>query len=318
MEETNPQAEVSAEDKFAAIFEKQGVKDTPNPEEVKEPEPEEVEETTDEAAETDDSDAEGTTEETAEAAEEVEFEGKAYKLPKELKDALLRQADYTRKTQEVADHRKTVEQQAAEVRMQAEFQQAHMPKLVELRTMEAQLQQYGQIDWPKLVESDPSQAMLLQIQQRDLQAKADAIRGDVQRLAQEHGQKAAELRQQAQARCIEQVRKEIKGFDADMLKGIDDTARTFGFTGEELSQVTDPRVVRVLHAAMQYQKLQGSKSIADKKVLNVKPVTVTTARTAQPNMQAKQMNDARARLKSTGRPADAEALLAARFARNMR
>jgi hypothetical protein len=137
-------------------------------------------------------------------------------------------------------------------------------------------------------------------------------------LAQAHGSKAAELRQQAQARCIEQVRKDIKGLDADMLKSIDATARDFGFTGEELAQVTDPRVVRVLHAAMQYQKMQGALSLANKKVQDVKPVTVKTARAAQPSLQTKQMNDARARLKSTGRQDDAVALLTAQFARQKR
>jgi hypothetical protein len=46
-----------------------------------------------------------------EAAElaEVEYEGKQYKLPPELKDALLRQSDYTKKTMSVAEERKAVE-----------------------------------------------------------------------------------------------------------------------------------------------------------------------------------------------------------------
>ena len=44
--------------------------------------------------------------------EEVEYEGKRYALPKELKDAILRQSDYTRKTQELAQQR---EQSTAEI-----------------------------------------------------------------------------------------------------------------------------------------------------------------------------------------------------------
>src|SRR5690349_1139844 len=45
--------------------------------------------------------------------EEVEHEGKKYKIPKPLKGALLMQADYTRKTQEVAEQRKQVEAERA-------------------------------------------------------------------------------------------------------------------------------------------------------------------------------------------------------------
>jgi hypothetical protein len=44
---------------------------------------------------------------------EVEYEGKTYCLPPELRDALLRQADYTRKTQEVAQARKALEAEKA-------------------------------------------------------------------------------------------------------------------------------------------------------------------------------------------------------------
>ena len=38
---------------------------------------------------------------------EAEYEGKTYKVPKELKDALLRHQDYTQKTQEVAENTTT-------------------------------------------------------------------------------------------------------------------------------------------------------------------------------------------------------------------
>src|SRR5215475_66105 len=43
----------------------------------------------------------------AESLEEVEFAGKQYRLPKELKSALMMHTDYTRKTQEVAQGRRT-------------------------------------------------------------------------------------------------------------------------------------------------------------------------------------------------------------------
>ena len=322
MIETNPVAEVSPEAKLEAAFARQMGESTPKEdadpqEERDDAEPEEGE-AVEAESDAEESDSQEEPEATDDGTEETEFEGKTYKLPKELKEALLRQADYTRKTQEVAETRKAVEQQAQEVKLQAEFQQAHGPKLVEMRVLDTQLQQFAQVDWQALIAADPAQAMTLQIQRDSLRDRAQALRGEIQQLAQEHGAKAAELRQQAQARCIEQVRKDIKGLDADMLKSIDATARDFGFTGEELAQVTDPRVVKVLHAAMQYQRMQGALQLATKKVQDVKPVQVKTARAAQPSLQANQLNDARARLKSTGRPQDAESLLAARFARSMR
>lgn len=319
--ETNPAtAEVSAESRLEAMFEKQG--EGTRPEEAEAPDDDlpvdEDERETEPEEETDESTAEAATDESADDAEEVEYEGKAYRLPKELKEALLRQQDYTRKTQEVASQRKAVEQLAEQVRMQTEFQQAHLPKLVEIQSIDAQLKQYAQVNWAELAAENPAQCMTLQMQRNALKEQADGLRGELGRLAHEHGEKATQMRQQAQARCIEEVRKDIKGFDADMLRSIDDTARTFGFSGDELAQVTDPRVVKVLHAAMQYQKLQGSKSIADKKVQEARPVQVRSARSAQPNLQTKQLGDARARLKATGKVDDAVNYLTAKFARQMR
>jgi hypothetical protein len=42
------------------------------------------------------------------AEEEIEHEGRKYLVPKALKPLLLMQADYTRKTQEVAEQRRAV------------------------------------------------------------------------------------------------------------------------------------------------------------------------------------------------------------------
>src|SRR5690554_6404800 len=41
--------------------------------------------------------------------EEIEFEGKAYRVPSELKNSLMTKADYTCKTQEIARNRENLE-----------------------------------------------------------------------------------------------------------------------------------------------------------------------------------------------------------------
>jgi hypothetical protein len=47
---------------------------------------------------------------------EVEYEGKSYQVPPEIKDALLRQSDYTRKTTEAAERTRALEQKELEHR----------------------------------------------------------------------------------------------------------------------------------------------------------------------------------------------------------
>ena len=70
---------------------------------------EEIEESTEqEVDQNTDEDSEEDSEEQPEAVEDlqiVEFEGKEYNIPPELKDAIMRQSDYTTKTQEIAEQR---------------------------------------------------------------------------------------------------------------------------------------------------------------------------------------------------------------------
>jgi hypothetical protein len=306
-------SEASVEDRLAAAFEKAGVVDPPQ--ENDEPDEPEAEETAAEAAEPE---AQAQPDEATDAAEDIEYEGKAYKLPKELKDALLRQQDYTRKTQDVAELRRTTEQKAQELEVRAKFNETHFAKAVEAHALNSQLQQFAQVDWAGLAENNPSQYLQLDRQHRTLQEAANRVNADMQHLGQQFQSQMLETKQKAQAKCIEELKRDFKDFGPDMLRKLDETGRTFGFSGEELAQVTDPRMIRVLHAAAQYKALQGTKSIVEKKVQDAKPVQVKAARSAQTSQANAQLTEARDRLRKTGKTSDAEAFLAARFAKSMR
>ena len=310
--ETNPsEVSTSPEDRLAAAFEKAGYDGPPEKEEPDEPEEsQEVEASEEEPSEV--------TDEVTDESEEVEYEGRAYKLPKELKDALLRQQDYTRKTQEVAEKRRAIEEQSASVEFREKFQQAHFAKAVEAQSLQSQLQQYSQVNWAELAESNPSQYLQLDRQHRQLQEAYGRINADIQQLGNQFVQKIQQDKQKAQARCIEELRRDFKDFGPELLKNLDETGKSFGFSGEELSEIADPRMIRVLHAAWQFNRLQSGKSLVDKKVSEARPVQAKGARSANTSHVNAQLKDARDRLKKTGKASDAESFLAARFAKAMR
>src|ERR1700761_7141568 len=72
--------------------------------------------------------ADDQTETGCETPDEVEgtYNGKTYSLPPELRHALLRQADYTRKTQELAGQRRAFEAERAGHRQQAVSMRTHL------------------------------------------------------------------------------------------------------------------------------------------------------------------------------------------------
>ena len=303
--DTNPATEVAegtVEDRLEALLIKSATKAEPEPEAEQE-----TEDQTEDAPEetTDEADSEAATAEP-EDSEEVEFEGEVYVMPKKLKEALLRQKDYTQKTQEVAEQRKALEQEKEFLTQQQKLMAAGFEKAVELKEIDNKLGQFKQLDWQALVDQDPAQATKLNIAFQQLQqARADKL-NELQQAGREAEELTAKQRQQVLAQGMEQVKKVIPNFNAELGKAIVETVKGYGFTQKELDQLTDPRFVVALHDAHQWRKLQASKSTVTKKVADVKPVK-TTARTATASQASSKLNEARQALAKTGSNDAAEA-----------
>jgi hypothetical protein len=310
--DTNPETEVTgdavAEAQLEALFSK-GQKEEAPP---KDREPDE--ETTEEVD----------TDETEEVAEEeladLEVDGRTLKLPKTAAEKLnaerLMQADYTRKTQTLAEERKALEERAQLTQFQEQVRAAQFEKAVEAKVIADRLKQYESVDWASLAQQDPQRAAALQAQ---WMTDRQALEGK-QRELQEAGQKATQLtayqQQQTLAKGAEVLRTKFPNWGPEMAKTILDNTKVYGYSEQELSQVTDPRLVEVLHDAMQYRKLQATKAqTIEKKVATAKPFQQTTSRGIQKTQADTKSADLKARMAKTGRPDDVEAFLAARFAK---
>lgn len=316
MEDTNPQ-EVSAESQLEGIFAKAYGEAERDDEETDAPESKDEPE----AAESDDDEPEAEKPEAEaedDSLEEIEFEGKQYKLPKELKDAFLRQADYTRKTQDVASKRRELEEREQFIQVQEQIRGVALDKIAEVRALQQQYAQYEQLDWAKLAEENPTQYLQLDRQQRALQSKMAALQSEVQQLSQAELAKVQEYRAQILAKGMEELKKDLPGFGPELVQELRKTGERFGFSEQELASVVDPRMVKILHAAHQWQKLQASKPGTTKRVQDAKPMKAPAARNAQTNQQAAQLGDLKSRMKKSGNRRDVESFLEARFAKAMR
>lgn len=87
--------------------------------------------------------------------EEVDYEGQKVRVPKIVKDSLLRHADYTRKTQELAEQRKAFE---ATRESSTTVHKDYVDALANIKTYDAQLARYENVDWATLEATDPSAA----------------------------------------------------------------------------------------------------------------------------------------------------------------
>lgn len=86
---------------------------------------------------------------------EVEFDGKKYSVPAELKDKFMMQADYTKKTQETAAIKKEQEQLREEAAAIFQSSKDFIEANAAMMNLDSQLQQYQSIDWQQLEQADP-------------------------------------------------------------------------------------------------------------------------------------------------------------------
>ena len=213
-------------------------------------------------------------EQTAEAEDEdVEYEGKQYKVPKELKDALLRQADYTRKTQEVAEARRQFEAQTQSFQQERQFHQQNLQEVAQVIAIDQQLAQFSQVDWNALADADPAQAVKLDRQFRDLQAQRAQIEYQVTQKQSEFAQR----QQQEAARQLEEGRRvlerEIPGWGAEKAQELFLFGKSYGIPEQLLGTLNMPVLVKALHDLKQFHQFKEKATTKPKAPVQEKPVT---------------------------------------------
>lgn len=229
-------------------------------------------------------------EQQSEDEEEVDYEGEKFKVPKKLKDALLRQADYTRKTQEVAAQRAAIEQERAEVQRQAQFHRDFLEELAEARSISLQLEQFKQIDWDALDQADPVQARRLERQQRALQDR----QSELQRKVAEKNQQKTLQEQQVTAKQLQEgaevLRRDIRDWSPEKAAALSEFAVQYGFPKDQISKVSNPLFVKLLNDAHTLAQLRKNATAKPKPEAQEAPVTRITATKASANKDPDKMS----------------------------
>jgi hypothetical protein len=228
----------------------------------------------------------------------------------ELLKGYSRTADYTRKTQEIAETRKAVEAERVKIEEANKLRDTYAQRLQLIEQMLNQ-QESGE-DLATLKETDPIGYATKVAEQVEREKQLAAVRAEQQRIAQQQQAEHSERLKQHLAQEAQKLAEAIPEF-ADPVKSqvvkadVRNYAKGIGFSDQELAQAYDHRAITALYKAMQYDKLMGKKPEANKKVSQapkmLKPGTSTPE--ARQSQEVKQM---RGRLKQSGRAKDAAAL----------
>ncbi len=284
--------------------------ETAAPEEAETPEETATQDAVESGADEGDQAEEGTTEEAAPAPVTftVELDGKEVEVPlEEARKGYLRTADYTRKTQVLAEERRAISAEREQVsRERAQYAQL-------LPALAAQLQQaMPQPPDETLLHTDPAEYVRQEAYYRKQAERLAAAQFEHSRI---QAAQAQEQQGSLQQRVVEERGKLLdaipewkdEGKRKDGLGKVLDYGKKQGFTDEELNQAYDHRAVVAMYKAMKYDELMGGAN-KPKPVVNQGPKEAPVGSPNATPRKASEATKAKQRLAQTGSVSDAASI----------
>lgn len=277
-------------------------------------EEEQSEELQDESEEVSEDEVEGEEEEAEEEAPEpekyiVKVDGKELEVTKdELIRGYQREADYTRKTQKLAEERRMVESEFQQVRGERE-QYAQV-----LGQLEQKLRELTppEPDWEQLEKQDPTEYARQWTNHQRRQQQQAAVYAEQARL---HQLQQAEQAKAMQERLLEEANR-VKDLIPEWRspekakedgKALIEYGQKLGFSEQELGNVTDARALVALYKAWKFDQMMSKKPELQAKIKKApRMATPGSANTVSPKNS--ELKSAKQRLANTGRVKDAAAL----------
>lgn len=240
------------------------------------------------------------------------------KLPREQQQWIVtrekqRDAEFTRKSQEVADSRKKAQSELQQAAQERNWYKEGLRVLGE--QLKAAAQPISQEKLEQLRETDPAKWAQANEINRQARERQGAIQQELQRL--DHGERQKML-QERQQYLQENARKlpDLIPEWADQTKAAaekrelaDYLVNSAGFSRQEVNEAADARLVAMARKAMRYDQLQASKPAVTKKVRkapkSIKP-SAAKPRQAEASMNRERLSK---RLNKSGSLRDAAALV---------
>jgi len=187
---------------------------------------------------------------------EVEIEGEKYLVPKKISDRFIQHADYTRKTQDIAEMRKALTAEREVATVNKAFESAVSQEQQQLGVIRAQIDQLRRADWQSMETEQLLKSRALLDQLKDAQA---SIEESVKAKRADFDTRVAQHMQEAMAAGEKYIAQHIKAFDQKAKKELYEYGVGEGYTREEMEKIADPRIVVTLWKAAQWDRLQASK-----------------------------------------------------------
>ena len=275
------------------------------------------EEETEESLEEEESEDESETE----TVYTVRVDGKDVEVTEdELLKGYSRQADYTKKTQELAEYRRQMDgamQQAQQEIQQTQQARAQYVDAVEaaISTNYAHLQQFQNVDWERLKTEDREEYLTKRDDYRQAQEQITELQNQHKAAAEQQQSEMAEQQKRMwmeEHHKMSQILPDWRDDEKRMAisKAIGEYAVGQGYTKEELDTLVDHRSILMLMKAKAYDDVRGKQqAVRSKKVRNKPKVVRSKAKQDKAPSKARKRTAKLGRLKETGHVDDAADLI---------
>jgi hypothetical protein len=239
----------------------------------------------------------------------VKVDGKEIEVPKEeLIRGYQREADYTRKTQKLAEERKLVESEFQQVRGEREQYSQILGQL------QQKLQEFEppEPDWNRLEVEDPTEYARQWTSHQRRQQQRYAVQAEQQRLNQMQQVELQKHLQQTMAQEVASLKEKIPEWSSPEKakaegKALLEYGQNLGFSEQELSTITDSRALLALHKAWKYDQMMSKRPEFQAKIKKA-PKMVSPGSAGSVSSKSSDINNAKKRLAQTGSVRDAASL----------
>ena len=223
----------------------------------------------------------------------------------ELRNGYSRDADYRRKTEDLAYDKKQFQTESEKQR------QDYSTKLSELNQMMSVAQQQlnaeiNSADLEKLYEEDPTEAARIE---HRLKKKQEKLNQAMQKTQSEQKKQFDGFLQDQQRKLVQKMPEFSNPEKASQLKSsMKNTLNSYGFNDQEIAQVYDHRIVMLVNDAMKFRNMQKAKPNMAKKISKPGKVFSSGVKQSKADINLKTRKDKLSRLRKSGSTKDAASI----------
>lgn len=218
-----------------------------------------------------------------EEEEELDIDGNPIKVPKsiaeKLKARMMMQADYTQKTQAIAEQRRELETRRQAAEWESQARSALFQEEAQLHGIRERLGQLQNINWQQLAHENPQQSVAMQAEYTQLRDYHDRLSGHIEGRRSELNA----MREQETAIALQRAMDHLNQpdpsfgwdgrFDAGKREQLTSFGLELGFSNEELANTTHPLMIKTLALAQ-----LGRKYLAEQRKAPQRPAAEPAAK----------------------------------------